>query len=214
MDTSVTSGGSTTSDALGGLGAATNGVNAITIPDATQKTAGNAFSFATSYTQGDTVPTSAPTVGAVPALVMSPVQLQALGDLAGTINTAGAMTIHGWRSQYNGYRSSHYGADHTVKRLIVLLLLPSSAMAVPVVPKLQPRSRLIPHRVQNDCQRVDRLESYPHGFEYTVSGTGDRTNQRQRQPTISGNKINLSSRSSWKQTVNEVLRSSSHRNAE
>ena len=36
VDTSVTSGGSTTSDALGGLGAATNGVNAITIPDATQ----------------------------------------------------------------------------------------------------------------------------------------------------------------------------------
>ena len=36
IDTSVTSGGTTTSDALGGLGAATNGVNAITIPDATQ----------------------------------------------------------------------------------------------------------------------------------------------------------------------------------
>ena len=40
VDTSVTAGGTTTSDAIGGLGAATNGVNAITIPDATQKTAG------------------------------------------------------------------------------------------------------------------------------------------------------------------------------
>ena len=36
IDTSVTAGGNTTADAIGGLGAATNGVNAITIPDATQ----------------------------------------------------------------------------------------------------------------------------------------------------------------------------------
>ena len=94
VDTSVTAGGTTTSDALGGLGAATNGVNAITIPDATQKTAGNAFSFATSYTAGDTVPTSAPTVGEVPAF--GDVTSTAAGTntgLAGTITTAGAVTI-------------------------------------------------------------------------------------------------------------------------
>jgi hypothetical protein len=59
VDTSITAGGNTTADALGGLGAATNGVNAITIPDATQKTAGNAFTFSTSYSAGDLVPTSA-----------------------------------------------------------------------------------------------------------------------------------------------------------
>ena len=94
VDTSVTAGGSTTSDALGGLGAATNGVNAITIPSAEQKTAGNAFSFANSYTQGDAVPTSAPTVGAVPAFgdVTSTASGTA-GDLAGTITTAGAVTV-------------------------------------------------------------------------------------------------------------------------
>ena len=94
VDTSVTAGGNTTADALGGLGAATNGVNAITIPDATQKTAGNAFSFANSYTQGDAVPTSAPTVGEVPAF--GDVTSTAGGintDLAGTITTAGAITI-------------------------------------------------------------------------------------------------------------------------
>ena len=93
IDTSVTSGGSTTSDA-GGLGAATNGVNAITIPDATQKTAGNSFSFATSYTQGDTVPTSAPTVGAVPAF--GDVTSTAAGTntgLSGSVTTAGTITI-------------------------------------------------------------------------------------------------------------------------
>ena len=94
VDTSVTAGGTTTSDAIGGLGAATNGVNAITIPDATQKTAGNSFSFANSYTQGDTVPTSAPTVGEVPAF--GDVTSTAAGTntgLAGTITTAGAITI-------------------------------------------------------------------------------------------------------------------------
>ena len=94
IDTSVTAGGATTSDALGGLGAATNGVNAITIPDATQKTAGNSFSFATSYTQGDTVPTSAPTVGAVPAF--GDVTSTAAGTntgLSGSVTTAGTITI-------------------------------------------------------------------------------------------------------------------------
>ena len=94
VDTSVTAGGSTTSDALGGLGAATAGVNAITVPDATQKTAGNAFSFATSYTQGDTVPTSAPAVGAVPAF--GDVTSTAAGtstNLTGSVTTAGTITI-------------------------------------------------------------------------------------------------------------------------
>jgi hypothetical protein len=94
VDTSVTAGGNTTADALGGLGAATNGVNAITIPDATQKTAGNSFSFATSYTQGDTVPTSAPTVGAVPAF--GDVTSTAAGTntgLSGSVTTAGTITI-------------------------------------------------------------------------------------------------------------------------
>ena len=90
----MTAGGNTTADAIGGLGAATNGVNAITIPDATQKTAGNSFSFANSYTQGDTVPTSAPTVGEVPAF--GDVTSTAAGTntgLAGTVTTNGAVTI-------------------------------------------------------------------------------------------------------------------------
>jgi len=94
VDTSVSAGGSTTADALGGLGAATNGVNAITIPDATQKTAGNSFSFASSYSQGDLVPTSAPTVGAVPAF--GDVTSTAAGTastLAGTLHTSGAITV-------------------------------------------------------------------------------------------------------------------------
>ena len=94
VDTSVTSGGNTTADALGGLGAATNGVNAVTIPDATQKTAGNAFTYSTSFTQGDLVPTSAPTVGEVPAF--GDVTSTAAGTntgLSGSVTTAGTITI-------------------------------------------------------------------------------------------------------------------------
>ena len=94
VDTSVTAGGTTTSDAIGGLGAVTDGVNAVTIPDATQATGGNAFSFANSYTQGDAVPSSAPTVGEVPAF--GDITSEAAGTntgLAGTITTNGSITI-------------------------------------------------------------------------------------------------------------------------
>jgi len=76
--TSVTAGSSTTADAIGGLGAVTAGVNAVTIPDAKQASGGSSFSFANSYTQGDTVPTAAPTVGAVPALATLQVNLLVL----------------------------------------------------------------------------------------------------------------------------------------
>ena len=92
--TSVTSGGSTTNNAVGGLGAATHGVNALTLSDATQVTSGNAFSFATSYTAGDTISTTAPTTGAVPAF--GDITSTAAGTntgLGGTILTSGAITL-------------------------------------------------------------------------------------------------------------------------
>jgi hypothetical protein len=130
VDTSVTAGGSTTSDALGGLGAATNGVNAITIPDATQKTAGNAFSFATSYTAGDTVPTSAPTVGAVPSRQAEPIQRLSVRSLASCKpgETANFLVVAGFSGSCSAGRS-----------------------------KLQPRCGLVPHGIQDHRQRVDRL---------------------------------------------------------
>ena len=84
----------TTAGAIGGLGAHTNGVGAITTVTASQATSGNSFSFANSYTVGDTIPTSAPTVGEVPAFgdVTSTAGGTA-GNLAGTITTAGAVTV-------------------------------------------------------------------------------------------------------------------------
>ena len=66
----------------------------ITTVTASQKTSGNSFSFANSYTIGDTIPTSAPTVGEVPAFgdVTSTAGGTA-GNLAGTITTSGAITV-------------------------------------------------------------------------------------------------------------------------
>lgn len=61
---------------------------------ATQDTPGSAFSFSQSYTQGDAVPTSAPTVGAVGNL--SSQTSYAAGDntsLAGTVTSSGALTV-------------------------------------------------------------------------------------------------------------------------
>ena len=84
----------TTSGAIGGLGAHTNGVNALTAVTATQATNGSAFSFSNSFQAGDTIPTSAPAVGAVPAFSdITSTAAGTAGDLAGTITTAGAVTV-------------------------------------------------------------------------------------------------------------------------
>ena len=61
---------------------------------ATQATDGNAFSYSQSFTQGDAVPTAAPTVGAVPNF--SSLTSYTAGDktaLAGTVTTGGALTV-------------------------------------------------------------------------------------------------------------------------
>ena len=57
-------------------------------------TNGQAFSFSTAFTQGDVIPTSAPTVGAVAAFGnITSTTAGTAGDLAGTIATSGALTI-------------------------------------------------------------------------------------------------------------------------
>ena len=50
---------------MGGFGSVTNGVPAVTMPSATQTTAGETFSFTQSYLEGDATAGSAPTVGTV-----------------------------------------------------------------------------------------------------------------------------------------------------
>ena len=61
---------------------------------ATQDTAGAAFSFSQSYTQGDAVPTSAASVGAVPNFgSITSYSAGTAGDLAGTVTSAGVLTV-------------------------------------------------------------------------------------------------------------------------
>tara|TARA_B100000925_G_scaffold270275_1_gene232618 strand:- start:480 stop:977 length:498 start_codon:yes stop_codon:yes gene_type:complete len=61
---------------------------------ATQDTAGSAFSFSQSYTQGDALPTSAATVGAVPNFgSVTSYAAGTAGSLAGTVTSSGALTI-------------------------------------------------------------------------------------------------------------------------
>ena len=61
---------------------------------ATQATNGSAFSYSASYTQADAVPTSAPSVGDVGNFgSMTSNAAGTAGNLAGTITSAGAMTL-------------------------------------------------------------------------------------------------------------------------
>ena len=96
VDTTYTpTGGSAVSDGLGSL-TISSGVGAIPALEVTQKTAGNSFAFTQSFTQGDAVPTSAPTVGQVGNFSsQTSTASGSAGDLAGTITTAGAMTVTG-----------------------------------------------------------------------------------------------------------------------
>ena len=96
VDTTYTpTGGSAVSDGLGSL-TISSGVGAIPALEVTQKTAGNSYSFSQSFLQGDAVPTSAPTVGQVGNFSSQPsTAAGSAGDLAGTITTAGAITLTG-----------------------------------------------------------------------------------------------------------------------
>ena len=79
---------------VGGLGTLTSGVAAGVIPTAIQTTDGATFSFSNSFTAGDALVTTAPTVGAVSALSnQTSTAAGSAGTLAGTITSAGAVTL-------------------------------------------------------------------------------------------------------------------------
>ena len=86
-------GGSAVTDGIGSL-TISSGVGAVPSIEATQKTAGSAFSFSQSFTQGDAISQSAPTTGAVANYSdITSTGSGSAGDLAGTILTSGAMTL-------------------------------------------------------------------------------------------------------------------------
>jgi len=77
-------------------GTITSGVYAPGTIAATQDTAGAAFSFSQSYTQGDAVPTSAATVGTVPNFSSATsYSAGTAGSLAGTVTSANVVTVTG-----------------------------------------------------------------------------------------------------------------------
>ena len=95
VSTTITpSGGSATND-LGGISAVSNaGVATFALPDVSQTTQGNAYSFTQNITTGDAIVTTAADVGDV--LGYSNVVSTApgtAGSLAGTILSSGAMTL-------------------------------------------------------------------------------------------------------------------------
>ena len=76
------------------VGTITSGVYAPGTIAATQDTAGAAFSFSQSYTAGDAVPSSAPTVGAVPNFSrVTSYTAGTAGTLAGTITSGNVIGI-------------------------------------------------------------------------------------------------------------------------
>ena len=75
-------------------GTITSGILAPGSISATQATDGNAFSFSQSFTQGDAIPTVAPTVGDVPNFSsITSYTAGTAGSLAGTVTTGGALTV-------------------------------------------------------------------------------------------------------------------------
>ena len=75
-------------------GTLSSGIYAPGTISATQKTAGEAFSFSSSYVQGDAVPTSAASVGAIGNFSNQTSYASGVaGDLAGTVTTGGAITL-------------------------------------------------------------------------------------------------------------------------
>ena len=92
----VTTTDGTTAGVVGNaIGMSSDGFTAAsTTITASQATSGEAFSFSASYTQGDAIPTSAPTVGDVPNFgSITSYTAGTAGSLAGTIDSAHSMSL-------------------------------------------------------------------------------------------------------------------------
>ena len=73
-----------------------SGVGSIPTLSAVQATAGESFSFTQSFTQGDAIVSSAPTVGAVsPLSSQTSTSAGTAGTLAGTIDSSSTITLTG-----------------------------------------------------------------------------------------------------------------------
>ena len=95
VTTQYTPDGGSATNSVGALTIA-SGVGAIPTLSAVQATAGESFSFSQSFTQGDAIVSSAPSVGAVsPLSSQTSTAAGSAGTLAGTIDSSSTITLTG-----------------------------------------------------------------------------------------------------------------------
>ena len=95
VPTQYTPDGGSATNSVGAM-TITSGVGSIPTLSAVQATAGESFSFTQSFTQGDAIVSSAPTVGAVsPLSSQTSTSAGTAGSLAGTIDSSSTITLTG-----------------------------------------------------------------------------------------------------------------------
>ena len=95
VTTQYTPEGGSATNSIGSL-TVSSGVGAIPTLSAVQATAGESFSFSQSFTQGDAIVSSAPSVGAVsPLSSQTSTAAGSAGTLAGTIDSSSTITLTG-----------------------------------------------------------------------------------------------------------------------
>ena len=95
VTTQYTPDGGSATNSVGSMTIA-SGVGSIPTLSAVQATAGESFSFTQSFTQGDAIVSSAPTVGAVsPLSSQTSTSAGTAGTLAGTIDSSSTITLTG-----------------------------------------------------------------------------------------------------------------------
>ena len=95
VTTQYTPDGGSATNSVGAM-TITSGVGSIPTLSAVQATAGESFSFTQSFTQGDAIVISAPTVGAVrPLSSQTSTSAGTAGSLAGTIDSSSTITLTG-----------------------------------------------------------------------------------------------------------------------
>ena len=95
VTTQYTPDGGSATNSVGAL-TITSGVGSIPTLSAVQATAGESWSFSQSFTQGDAIVSSAPSVGAVsPLSSQTSTAAGTAGSLAGTIDSSSTITLTG-----------------------------------------------------------------------------------------------------------------------
>ena len=95
VTTQYTPEGGSATNSIGSL-TVSSGVGAIPTLSAVKDTAGESFSFSQSFTQGDAIVSSAPSIGAVsPLSSQTSTSAGTAGTLAGTIDSSSTITLTG-----------------------------------------------------------------------------------------------------------------------